>query len=206
MASIHEHPFLQELKSGRLNPHIFSSYIEQDAFYLIHYAKALALLAARSVDTHHIEAFLDFSHGALIAEREGIHDHFQKTLGCAPTGKRTVACLAYVHFLRSVCALDSLEEGAAAVLPCFWIYQEVGKALLYEDMNLKENIYLPWIQTYGGEAFAAGVTRACHVVDQLADQAAPTTRLAMEQAFLISAQLEWHFWDDAYAGRWVGSQ
>ena len=39
----------------------------------------------------------------------------------------TSCCLAYTQYLdRQVAATASLEEAVAAVLPCFWIYREVG--------------------------------------------------------------------------------
>jgi thiaminase/transcriptional activator TenA len=205
MARIKTHPFLIGLKEGHLPRDVFGLYIEQDSFYLTHYAKALALLAARSHKSAHIEAFLDFAKGALIAEKEGVHQHFHQLLERQDTGERTLACLAYTHFLRSTCALDSLEEAAAAILPCFWIYHQVGQDFARTGAHLNtQNIYAPWIRVYAGEGFEAGVIRACALVDELADQTTPAMRERMGQAFHTSSCLEWHFWDDAYRGRLVG--
>ena len=204
MLRINTHPFIQELKSGELSPHVFGHYIEQDSYYLTHYSKALALLAARSHESAHIEAFLDFSKGALIAEKEGVHDIFRRKFNVAHSNERTFACLAYVHFLRSTCALDPIEVAAAAILPCFWIYHAVGITLTQNHSLPTHHPYLPWLEVYGGEDFAKGVSRACTIVDQLAAAASPHLRMHMESAFLMSAQLEWHFWDDAYHQRWIG--
>ena len=49
-AAIDQLEFLRRLGDGTLPLDVFRTYIEQDAFYLEGYAKALALLAARSPD------------------------------------------------------------------------------------------------------------------------------------------------------------
>ncbi|OAX57013.1 hypothetical protein A5N15_09005 [Rothia kristinae] len=40
-------PFLRQLADGSLDPGAFAEYLQQDAFYLAEYSRALALLAAR---------------------------------------------------------------------------------------------------------------------------------------------------------------
>ena len=47
------------------------------------------------------------------------------------------------------------EVAVAALLPCFWIYWEVGKHLL--TIARPHNPYQAWIDTYADEAFARGV-------------------------------------------------
>jgi thiaminase/transcriptional activator TenA len=84
----------------------------------------------------------------------------------------------------------------AALLPCFWIYWEVGKHLL--ATAAPDNPYQAWIDTYADETFAAGVRKVIAISDQLAEAASPGVRDQMSQAFERAAQLEWMFWDSAY--------
>ena len=43
------HPFNMELAEGTLEEKRFLFYMEQDAYYLIHFSRALALIAGRAV-------------------------------------------------------------------------------------------------------------------------------------------------------------
>ena len=84
----------------------------------------------------------------------------------------------------------------AALLPCFWIYGEVGKHLL--AVARPANPYQAWIDTYADEAFADGVRKVIALSDRIAAAATPAVRDQMHQAFRRAAQLEWMFWDSAY--------
>ena len=84
----------------------------------------------------------------------------------------------------------------AALLPCFWIYWEVGKRLL--ETAEPDNPYQAWIDTYADESFAEGVRKVIAIGDQMAAAASPTTRNQMSRAFVRASQLEWMFWDSAW--------
>lgn len=197
--AITHHPFNQELMQGTLSKERFGFYIEQDSLYLKDFARALALLAARSQNLSHITTFLKFAQGALIAEQEMVHQFFQEKLDLKETGKLTSATLAYTSFLLQECVLESVEIGVAAVLPCFWIYREVG---LYIAQNaVINNPFERWISTYSGEEFSRSVDEAIGIFDSFAANAADTTRERMCKAFYKSSILEWHFWQGAYEMR-----
>ncbi len=197
-AIIH-HPFNQELREGCLSTEIFGYYIEQDSLYLKDFARALALLAARSQSLPHITTFLNFSQGALMAEQEMVHQFFKKELGFKETGKLTPTTLAYTSFLLQKCALDPVEVGVAAVLPCFWVYREVGRYIVQHAND--NNPFKRWITTYSGEEFSRSVDEAIYLFDTLAANATETTRQRMCEAFYKSSVLEWHFWQDTYEMR-----
>ena len=59
----------------------------------------------------------------------------------------------------------SFAEALGAVLPCYWIYWEVGKALL--ERGSPDPLYRRWIDTYGGEEFAAVVRAVLELTDRL---------------------------------------
>ncbi len=122
------HPFNQELASGILSQARFHFYLAQDALYLRDFSRALAFIAARSHTSSHIGHFLQFALGALVAERE-LHAHFLGNRYCDEATPPSPACLAYTRYLISTATTAPLEEAIAAVLPCFWIYREVGRAI-----------------------------------------------------------------------------
>ena len=64
--------------------------------------------------------------------------------------KITTAYLGYTSFLINTAHTESVEVAAAAILPCFWIYNEIGK-YIKENAVTKNNPYKKWIDTYADE-------------------------------------------------------
>lgn len=190
------HPFNVELAHGTLSQERFMFYMKQDSYYLIEFSKVLALIASRSRSVNMTKIFLDFSLNALLAERS-LHADFLKEEKCE-TIERDVspACLAYTRYLIATTSTASLEEAVAAILPCFWVYREVGKHI--EKTAQETNPYIRWINTYASEEFSDGVDQVISVIDDLAIQSSPRLQALMIQAFEHSTLFEWHFWNDAY--------
>ena len=87
---------------------------------------------------------------------------------------------------------------AAAVLPCFWLYAEVGATLYAQFVAAGEppaHPYADWLRTYADEDFAAATRRAIGIVDEAARLASAADRAAMATAFKQSCRLEVDFFD-----------
>lgn len=196
-------PFVQELRAGTLDRSRFQFYLAQDSHYLAHFGRALALLGARAPVLDDALAFVRFAEGAVVVEN-ALHQSFFRAYGVTDTGQPEPACHHYVHYLRSTAALEAVETGMAAVLPCFWIYQQVG-TYIHRHQQHPANPYQQWIDTYAGEEFGQLVQRAIGICDRAAAQATPAQRAAMTAAFVTASRLEWQFWDAAYRGwTWSG--
>lgn len=192
--NIYQLPFIKELGYGTLAKNKFIYYLQQDSLYLIDYAKALSLVAAKSRGEKNIALAIDFAVGALVAERS-LHGHYFSLFGVTPGLVKAPACFAYTsHLLRCV-AMESLAEGMAALLPCFWVYREVGQHVLAN--RGPQNPYDQWIDTYSGKEFIEATARAIAYTDSLAEEAGGEQRRLMEEAFAMSCRLEYYFWDDA---------
>ena len=126
-----EMPFITELMDGSLPLEKFQFYMSQDSAYLENFGRALALIAARASDTENTLAFLQFAENAIIVEN-ALHESYFKEFGISEKAIIQPACHHYIHFLKSTAALKNLEVAMAAVLPCFWIYKEVGD-YIYEN-------------------------------------------------------------------------
>jgi len=190
-----DHPFNVELAQGTLAQEKFVFYMEQDAYYLVGFSRALAFIAARANSSKLIHHFLNFSLGALVAERE-LHANFLAPDYNCDNIEPSPACMAYTRYLLATTTTAPLEEAIAAVLPCFWIYREVGRNIAAHAA--KNNPYLPWIDTYSSQEFSEGTELAISVLDEMAAQCSAGTLARMENAFKNSSLFEWHFWDDAY--------
>jgi thiaminase/transcriptional activator TenA len=192
---IRQHPFNQALQEGSLSRTIFYYYIEQDGYYLQDYARAHALIASR-IATPFSELFLQFAQATVAVEQDTVHQHFKSQPDYQQTGRRSLATLAYTQYLLSTCTLEPVAVSVAAILPCCWIYQEVGQYIIQYAGD--DNPYRQWIDTYASDEFATVTQQIIAVFDCLADQASTVVHQAMLQAFYTSTCLEWQFWQDAY--------
>ncbi len=193
------HPFNQELAAGTLSTERFRFYMLQDAAYLVVFSRALAIAAARADDPDTMVKFAASAREAIVVER-ALHEGFFQKYGIPPeVANRTEpspTCFGYTNYLLATAHHAPYEVLVAALLPCFWIYWEVGKHIMARAAP--DNPYQAWIDTYGDESFGAAVREVIATADQLAGQASGRLREAMHAAFKRAAQLEWMFWDSAY--------
>ena len=192
-------PFNAELAAGNLSAESFRHYIIQDAHYLEGFARALALASAKADTADQIVQFAAAAQTAIMVERALHADYFRK-FGITPedfaAAQPTPVCDHYVSYLLRVAALDPFPVVLAALLPCFWIYLEVGRDI--HGRAAKPNPYQGWIDTYAGEEFATAVQAVIATTDAAASGASERTRQSMHAAFTRATQLEWMFWDSAY--------
>lgn len=187
--------FIRELSSGCLLEEKFRYYIHQDALYLADFGKALALLAVKATHQSQMLQFLQFAQGAVIVE-QALHENYFRLYNITGASEKMPGCFAYTHFLLSTTAIQPLEVGVAAVLPCFWIYREVGKYILTHAVT--PNPYQQWIDTYAGEEFDTLVSQMLEITNTLAEQTTDSIRSQMQEVFRLSCRMEWTFWNDAY--------
>jgi thiaminase/transcriptional activator TenA len=193
--NILEHPFNQEFIQGTLSRETFQFYLKQDSLYLLDFSRALALVAAKSTIPARVVQFLEFAQGAIAAER-GLHEQFFAESKIEVDVPKAPGCFTYTNFLLATAALQPDEEAIAALLPCFWIYREVGRYI--SQYAISNHPYQKWIDMYSGEDFAKAVESAIAITDQVAEATTPAMRERMVSAFIMSSRLEWVFWDSAY--------
>ena len=193
------HPFLRGLTDGTLSEERFRIYVLQDAVYLRDYARALSLAGVRSPDVSALVMFNQHSAGAITVERS-LHEGFLQDLGVsreeAEATKASPTTLAYTSFLQRTAALGDYPEVLGAVLPCYWIYREVGKALL--ERGSPEPRYQKWIDTYGGEDFGALVEAVLDLTDRVCEDLNSSQKARVREAFVVTSRYEWMFWDAAW--------
>ncbi|MBN3555452.1 thiaminase II [Fictibacillus nanhaiensis] len=194
-----QHPFVRGIAEGDLSLECFRYYVLQDSYYLSHFARIQAMGAARAEDLYTTSRMAVHAQGTNDAEL-GLHETFMKQLGVtekeltsfepAPTAYH------YTSHLYRVAESGSLGEIIAAILPCYWIYQEIGET--FKGAKPQEPIYQEWIAAYGGEWFSELVNEQIDRLNQLAENASDQEKSKMIQHFLISCQYEYSFWEMAY--------
>ncbi|MEI0447996.1 TenA family protein [Brachyspira intermedia] len=191
-------PFNKELMQGTLDKEKFAYYIEQDSLYLKYYSKALAIISSKIHDNaDYALAFLKSSANAYIVEEEVVHKYFREIFNFENTNKITTANIGYTSFLINAAHTEAFEAAAAAILPCFWIYNEIGK-YIKENANIKNNPYEKWIDTYADEEFSKSTENMIKIIDDLYNNASDYVKEKMIISFDIAFIWEYRFWNDAY--------
>src|SRR5690348_12212206 len=166
--AIREMPFNRELREGVLAPDRFRHYVIQDALYLVGFGQALALAAAKADDPDHIAQFARGAETAILVERD-LHAQYFRRFGidgdAAARVPMSPACHHYVGYLLATGFREPLAVHLAALLPCFWIYREVGRQI--HARAAPDNPFRAWIDTYAGEEFAAAVDAMIATTDAL---------------------------------------
>ena len=186
-------PFVRALGDGTLDEDLFAFYLDQDALYLRDYSRALATLSARA-DT--AEAQVHWAAGAheAIAAESQLHEGWLANR--ARLGGPSPITMGYTNFLRASAAGEDYVVGAAAILPCYWLYEEVGAVL--SSQNHADHPYAEWLSLYGGEEFAAEVERSLAEVERAFEAASPAQRVRAARAYLSACVYEREFFDQAH--------
>ena len=193
-AAIDELPLLRELADATLPEEIFAGYLMQDALYLIDYARTLAIAAAQAPTVEQMRFWIQSSRYCLEVEPM-LHVAHVRDPGGVSASPTTVA---YTSYLLSLAAGGDYPVLAAGVLPCYWIYDDIGTRLRSVVGEVTGHPYGDWINLYGNPEFAASTKTVRGIVDELADRADPGTLTRRYAACYRASQYEWMFWDAAY--------
>jgi thiaminase (transcriptional activator TenA) len=182
-AAILRHPFITGLTDGSLTRERFEFYAVQDALYLREFARALAIAAARAPKDDWIIMLCDHAAGALRVERSLHEDFFREFALPSETVLATPPAptnLAYTNYLLAVAYGAPFHEALAALLPCYWIYWEVGKQLT--KAGSPNPLYARWIRTYGADEFGTIVNGVLEATDEVAARLGTAERALMLRA------------------------
>lgn len=194
-----QHPFLTGLADGKLPRDRFQYYLTQDALYLRMYSQALATLASKAPDERWSLTLTQHSIDAIKAERE-MHEKILGSYGITPDtvarAQMAPVNVAYTNHLLASIERLSFTEGLAAMLPCYWIYLEVGRELVKHGSPNKD--YQRWIDQYAGDEYAKSVRDVLAMMNESARRASAAERESALRLFERSARYEWMFWDMAW--------
>lgn len=192
-AAIDDSMFVCALLDGSLSEREFSFYLGQDAHYLNGYSRALAALSARCDDAQDQLAWAQSSAECLTVEAE-LHRTWlgsRPEAAAVPPGPVTAA---YTDFLLSRTLGGDRCVGAAAVLPCYWLYAQVGATLPEVD---HEHPYAAWLETYRDPDFVTATRDALDRVERELAAASPATRAAAARAYLTACRHELEFFEQS---------
>ncbi|MFW5952820.1 MAG: thiaminase II [Candidatus Natronoplasma sp.] len=191
-----EHPFLKEIESGDLPIENFKYYLKQDYLYLLEYVKATALLIAKSELEEKIRDYtevlyktvnLEIDHHKKYCEKVGIEE--LETTEMAPT------TAAYTQYLVKIAYSESVPEIISVILPCFWVYLDMGKDL--DSSDTKEE-YREWILIYRSEEFEGLIKKLKADLDSYLENMNGEDIKKIDEIFKRSLRYEYMFWEMSY--------
>jgi hydroxymethylpyrimidine/phosphomethylpyrimidine kinase len=187
--------FIRGLADGSLTEQHFAYYLAQDAIYLNGYSRVLSRAAAIA-PTEAEQLFWARSAQQCLEVESELHRTWLSTRNVdAALGPVTKS---YVDHLLASSVSGSYGVLVAAVLPCFWLYAEVGATLhgQFEAAGSPSgHPYAEWLRTYADEEFAAATREAVRITDDAAQAASAAERQAMRLAFRQSCRYEVDFFD-----------
>jgi len=193
------HPFLVRLQDGSLAPATFAYYLEQDRLFLDLYARCLCVLASRAPTAEAVLLFSRDAADAISAEQQ-LESQWLAELSAtpadAPPPQIAPTTLAYGSYLLSTVHREGFFLGLAAVLPCYWVYFEVGRHLARAGSS--SPLYQSWIDSYSSPVFESVVQRVRGSIDEGAPRQPPDQLHLAKERFLTAVRYEWMFWDMAW--------
>ena len=203
-AAYTQHAFVEALGRGDLPRSNFLHYLKQDYVFLMHFARAWALAAAKADTLAEMQA-ASATVQALVHHEMPLHVQI-----CAAEGidaqalaatEEAAANLAYTRYVLAAGYSGDFLDLMAALAPCVMGYGEIGLRL-----SGAGGPYADWIETYAGAEYQA----LCHDVGVLIDNAL-THRLGQHwdtlprftqlgQHFATATRLEVGFWQMGLTG------
>ncbi|MFL2001850.1 bifunctional hydroxymethylpyrimidine kinase/phosphomethylpyrimidine kinase [Microbacterium sp. A1-JK] len=182
--------FIRSLGEGTLDREAFAWYLAQDAVYLREYSRVLAQASRLAPSAEEQTFWITGAHAAVATELT-LHEQWLD-LGGGSRVQASPTTTAYLDHLGAAADSGDYERLIAAVLPCYWLYHDVGSRL--HPLSGDAHPYRDWLDTYAAPEFADATLTAIEIVTAAAARAAPRRRAVMAEAFRASATHELSFW------------
>lgn len=193
--NIEQHDFIQQLSDGSLSERAFAQYLSQDALYLIEDAKAFDLLSQKALEPEDKEFFKTISID-IISLEQALHEDFLPFFNVKPAKTKSPIIKKYSEFLLNHAENSPYPVGCAALLPCFWVYTELGKYMM--SIKTKENKYDKWIVTYNSPEYTEFTNRFIKIVEKEASKANNEIFIEMKNAYKKATIFELHFFEESF--------
>ena len=192
--------FVRDLGTGDLGRSVFDAYLTQDALYLRGYARALSRASELAPNLAEQMFWAEAAYGALASEMD-LHTSWLTETGAAgravPPGPVTSGYVEHLLGLPGGAGPEGsrgnyeYERLVGAVLPCFWIYADVGCRL--SEANHSGHPYARWLATYSDRVFMESTVSAVRILETVLDRSTARARRIICEAFKESTHREYEF-------------
>jgi len=191
------HPFVQGIADGRLAPEKFRRYLIQDRYYLTAFAD-LHGQAAQLTTAQPLHDLLQAAADGLADGEAQVRAMFFEQLAITPQeiarNPMAPTTTAYISHMQAQVASHDVAVILAGLLPCSWLYLEIGERLIAHSSPVPE--YAQWIATYAAPELKTTVQAYRDFLDSLTVNQAQAAQI--KRAFLLSSIYELNFWQMAW--------
>lgn len=199
--SYHEHPFVKEIGTGKLDIDKFRYYMVQDYLYLLQYAKIFALGVVKAKDEGTMKIFAELVNSTLNSETK-IHKAYMERLNISTeevaNAKTHISNLSYTNYMLWVSQNGGLVELAVTVLSCSWSYKMIADKLSIISGAKEHEFYGEWISGYSSLEYEKGNKDIINLVDRLGEGCSHEQIENLKEIFINCSRFEYMFWDMAY--------
>jgi thiaminase (transcriptional activator TenA) len=192
------HPFVKQLAVGTLPEPCFKRFLTQDYLFLIHYARAYALLAFKAQTLSDVRAATATLQA--IVDELPVHVKYCTSWGLTEAmmeiEPEAAETMTYTRYVLDIGHSGDVLDLMAALMPCVAGYGEIGQIML-SDKNtvLDGNTYGDWIRNYEGDHYLESVQQAIHNFDDVGKRRGGQARLEhLSKIFTTATKLESAFW------------
>jgi thiaminase/transcriptional activator TenA len=197
------HRFVRELAAGTLARDEFLAWMVQDYLYLIHYARAYALLIFKSGTVAKMRSAATIVFGLLNNEMS-LHRQELREAGVAVDeldhAPESIETLAYGRYILDRAQAGDELDLIVTLSACLAGYGEIGLRVLGDpETRLDGNPYRSWIETYAGAEYHHLVREGLAQLEEVSEShGGPARYPLLLKQFRQAVLLEAAFWD---AGR-----
>ncbi len=166
-----QHEFVEQVRNAELPRSCYIHYLVQDWLYLVHFARAWALFAAKSDSIDRIQVAAN-TLSSIVNVEVAAHEREcaqygidKKTLQSTPERTATVA---YTRFVIDIGVRGDALDLLVALVPCVLGYGEIGTRLgsACGGSDLKKHPYAQWISEYAHDDYQLGCERIGKLLDE----------------------------------------
>lgn len=184
---------VQAVIDGTLNRRRFACFLAQDALYLNAFKGSMVMLAER-LPAQERELLHRFAYSSVKEERL-IQQRMIELFGIEMVSVvESPVTEEYIALERSMCLSMSVEAALAVLLPCFWLYFEIMKAV-NRSIVRPDNPYRYWTAAYSDPSFEEDTAMYRALCDRYAEMSDAGMRDRMQRVFCLAADMEMSFWN-----------
>ena len=191
-----DHPFLVHTRDGTIPFETFATWMRQDYLFADGTIPFISILLAKAPEKH--RGFLSGVLSMLQKELE----LFRERAAAVGVDLREVAPLlvnhAYLQFLLATAYRETYPCGFTVLYVAEKAYHDSWREVL-TGID-RSSPWFPFVENWGGVAFAGYVTHLEGELDALAADAGATERARMAELFELTVRYEIAFWEMAWTG------
>lgn len=195
-----DHSFVQAIANDVLPEDKFKFYMFNDLYFLEHYVNAHFHAAALATD-YDVKNWLANKCNNMVKGQIEERDQFRKRFNITDSDIKEFvpapSAYGYTSHLYRECMSGDLARIIAAVLPCYWVYADIG--LKYKDCRPEKDYCANFIDTYSSDRFQEGSNYMVNLLDTLCMNYCNEHRQLIKDSFVLATEYELAFWEMSWS-------